>query len=170
MATHTDAQSQGNPSRDTSQTLARMIMGFRVSQMIYVAAKLGIADLLKDGPQSADALAQATATHAPSLYRVLRALAAEGIFAEDDQGRFALTPLAEPLRSDVPGSERARALLFGEESRWRAWGQLLYSVTTGEPAFPRLYGTSMWEYQSLHPELNTYFNDFMVANTRPGDP
>src|SRR5438045_5051841 len=165
MATQTDAQSQGNPSTDTSQTLARMIMGFRVTQMIYVTAKLGIADLLKDGPQSVDALAQATGTQAPSLNRALRALAAEGIFAEDDQGRFALTPLAEPLRSGVPGSVRAQALLFGDEAQWRPWGQLLYSVTTGEPAFPHLYGTSIWEYRSRHPELNANFNDYMTANT-----
>jgi hypothetical protein len=167
MTSESDIQSRSTTSADPSQTLARMIMGFRVSQMIYVAAKLGIADLLKDGPQSADALAQATGTHAPSLYRVLRALAAEGIFAEDDHGRFALTSLAEPLRSGIPGSVRAQALLFGDEARWRTWGQLIYSVTTGEPAFPHLHGTNMWEYQSRHPELNTYFNDYMVANTAP---
>src|SRR5262245_51713696 len=123
------------PQPDASQTIHNMIMAFRVTQMIYVAAQLRIADLLNDGPKTADELAQATGTHGPSLYRLLRALAAEGIFVEDEQGRFAMTPLAEPLRTGVPGSQRPTALVFGEPVRWNLWGNLLYTVTTGEPAF-----------------------------------
>ncbi|MEP6775730.1 MAG: methyltransferase, partial [Chloroflexota bacterium] len=152
---------------DTSQTLSNMITGFRLSQMIYVATKLGIPDLLKNGALTADALAQATGTHAPSLYRVLRALASVGIFAEDEQGRFALTPLAQQLQAEVPGSQRAKVLVFGEPSRWRSWGEMLYSVTTGEPAFPHLYGMDSWEYVGRDPELNATFNDYMTANTTP---
>ena len=79
--------------------VARMITGYWVSQMVHVAAKLGLADLLADGPKTADELAQATGTHARSLYRLLRALASVGIFSEDDDGRFSLTPLAELLRA-----------------------------------------------------------------------
>jgi hypothetical protein len=153
-----------------SEQMAQMIMGFRVTQMIYVAARLGIADLLHERPRTAEELAGATGTHAPSLYRLLRALAGAGIFAEDAQGRFGMTPLAEPLRTGVPGSRRQQAILFGEEARWRAWGDLLYSVTTGEPAFPHLFSTTMWEYQSGRPELNAAFNDFMTAITAPSTP
>jgi len=91
-------------------TMLQMIAGFWVSRALYIAAKLGIADLLKDGPKNSEALAQATGMHAPSLYRVLRALASVGVFAEDEHGRFALTPLAATLRSDVPGSLRAFAI------------------------------------------------------------
>jgi hypothetical protein len=157
--------SSQNTPQNESQALLDMIMGFRLTQLIYVAAKLHIAELLGDGPRSAEDLAQATGTHAPSLYRVLRALASHGVFAEDQQGRFGMTPLAEALREGVAGSQRAAALVFGEEARWRSWGQLLYSVTTGEPAFPHMYGKSMWEHQAGNPELSANFNDFMVANT-----
>ena len=98
------------PNRTTSLdipppvAMLQMIAGFWVSRAIYIAAKLGIADLLKDKPQSSKELAQATGMYMPSLYRVLRALASVGVFAEDEQGRFALTPLAATLRSDLPGS------------------------------------------------------------------
>jgi hypothetical protein len=150
---------------EASEKLSQMIMGFRLTQMISVAARLSIADRLKDGPQSVDALAQATGTHAPSLYRLLRALAGSGIFAEDQQGRFGLTPLAEPLQAGVPGSRRPEALVFGEPSRWKAWGDLLYSVTTGESAFRHANGMTSWAYLANNPELSANFDDYMTAGT-----
>jgi hypothetical protein len=110
-------------------------------------------------------LAEATGTHAPSLYRLLRALASVGIFAEDEQGRFALTPLAELLQSGVPGSQRSRALFCGAPATWQTWGNLLHSITTGDPAFRHLHGMDPWEHRSLNTEMNDYFNDFMSANT-----
>jgi hypothetical protein len=79
-----------------------------VSQALHVAAQLGLADLLKEGPRSVPQLAEATGAHARSLYRLLRALAGVGAFAEDDQGRFALAPLGDYLRSDHPESQRPR--------------------------------------------------------------
>src|SRR5438046_2327290 len=91
------------------ERLAGLISGFWHTQAIHVAARLGLADLLRDGPRSADELAGATATDARSLYRLLRALASLGIFVEDERHHFALTPLAECLRSDVPGSMRSLA-------------------------------------------------------------
>jgi hypothetical protein len=116
------------PSQETSQKLTQMIMGFRISQMIYVVARLGIADLLKSGAQTADVLAQATGTHAPSLYRTLRSLASVAVFAEDAEGRFALTPLAELLQTGVAGSKHSMALFYGSSPEWPLWGELLYSV------------------------------------------
>src|SRR5688572_19495019 len=113
--------------------LDRMITGYWISQAIYAAAKFGIADLLKAGPMSIDELAAATATNADALYRLLRALASVGIFAEGESRRFALTPLAEPLQSDVPGSKRALALMSGDE-QFRAWAEIEYSVRTGKIA------------------------------------
>jgi hypothetical protein len=153
------------PSPENVQALIRMITGFRISQMIYVAARLGIADLLKDGPRAADELAEATGTHAPSLYRLLRALASLGVFAEDEEGRFTLTPLAALLQTGVPGSQRARALFYGDPSSWQTWGHFLHSVTTGETAFGHIFGMDAWEYHSKHPELNEHFNAFMSENT-----
>ena len=165
MTTQRDAQDPSMPDPETIQTLTQMIMGFRVSQMVHVAAKLGIADLLKSGPQTAGDLAQATSTHAPSLYRLLRGLASLGIFAEDEQARFALTPLAELLRTGVPGTQRSKAIFHPDQPIWQSWGELLRTVTTGEPAFRRIYGTDVWKYRALHPELNARFNAFMSDAT-----
>jgi DNA-binding IclR family transcriptional regulator len=89
--------------------LRRMILGYRLSQALCVASELGLADLLKDGPRTTDDLAQATGAHAPSLYRLLRLLASEGVFVEQEQGQFALTPFAVPLQRDAPTTLRARA-------------------------------------------------------------
>src|SRR5438094_105248 len=113
------------------EQMSRLLTGYWITQAVYVAAKLDLADRLKAGPRTADDLAQATATHAPSLYRLLRALASMGIFAEASDHRFSLTPLAECLHSDVPGSQRSLAIMVGEE-HYRAWGELLYSVQTGK--------------------------------------
>src|SRR5688572_19177099 len=101
-----------------SETLRQMILGFQVSQGLYVAATLGIADLLADGPRDPKELATSTETDAPTLYRVLRCLASLGVFAEDDAGRFGLTPLAECLRSDAHGSQRAWAIMMCGPSFW----------------------------------------------------
>src|ERR1051326_407494 len=114
--------------------LLRMMTGYWVSKALSVAAELGVADLLQDIPRSSDDLAVACAAHPPTLYRLLRALASVGVFTELDGHRFALTPLAELLRSDVPGSMRALARMYGSEQS-RAWGDLLESVRTGRPAF-----------------------------------
>src|SRR5215471_3807677 len=94
--------------------ISRMLTGYWVSQLLYVAAKLGLADLLKDGARSAEDLAAATNSHPKSVYRMLRGLASLGVFAEDDQRCFSLTPLAECLRSDVPNSQRSLAIMTGE--------------------------------------------------------
>ncbi len=95
--------------------LGKMITGYWTSQAIYAAAKFGIADLLVGGPKSIEELAAATDTKQELLYRLLRALASVGVFAEEDNKRFSLTPLAEPLRSGVPGSQRSGAVMMGEE-------------------------------------------------------
>ena len=95
--------------------LLQQALGFFISRAICVVARLGIADLLKDGPLDTETLAAAAGVHAPTLYRVLRTLASVGIFAEGEDGRFGLTPQAEPLRSDAPDSIRAYILLLDEE-------------------------------------------------------
>jgi hypothetical protein len=104
---------------------------------MYVAAKLRLADHLAAGPRDAAALAECTQTQGPSLNRLLRLLASVGIFVEQADGKFALTPLAEMLRSDVPGSMRDSVLLFTGIGIQDAWKELEYCVRTGEPAFRR---------------------------------
>ena len=148
------------PPRDA---LLRMTNAFQASQAIHVAAILGIADLLEDGPRSADELAEATGTHATTLYLLLRALASVGVFAEETDGRFGSTPLAEYLRTDAPGSLRGWAMYIGQPSFWTSWGRLLDSVRTGEPAFPEVNGTNAWEYLAAHPEESAIFDAAMTG-------
>jgi len=100
-------------SRNTEQMLNKMIVGSWVTQAIYVAAEIGIPDLLAAGPRTADELARETETHGASLYRVLRALASLGLFTEDIDGRFSLTPMGKLLGSDSPGSKLQRARELG---------------------------------------------------------
>ena len=111
-------------------------------------------------------MARATGTHERSLYRVLRALASVGVFAEDGEGRFGLTPLAELLQSGVADSQRAKMLYYGDPAQWRSWGELLYSVKTGETGFQHVYGMGKWEYRGINREENDIFNDFMTENTK----
>ena len=127
-----------------SVAMLQMISGFWVLRAIYIAAKLGVADLLKDESKEIGELAKATGSHGPSLYRVLGALASVGIFAEEEQGRFAQTPLGATLRTNVPGSLRAwvNGQLGGEH--YRAWGESMHSVQTGETTFDHVFGTGVW--------------------------
>jgi hypothetical protein len=141
--------------------LLHMITGYWVSQAIYIAAKLGIADRLTDGPVACENLAAATHTHAPSLYRVLRALASVGIFSETIPGSFALTPLAVLLQTGSANSMRALAILYAGE-QYRAWGDILLSVQTGQPAFEQQFGMSYFAYLAHHPEADRVFNEAMT--------
>ncbi|MFS8087210.1 MAG: methyltransferase dimerization domain-containing protein, partial [Acidobacteriota bacterium] len=126
--------------------MLQLISGFWISRCIYVAAKLGIPDLVKDGAKNAEELATATGTDAPSLFRVMRALASVGVFSHDDQNRFAITPLSETLRSDARGSLRAFAMTELGEEHYPAWGELMHSVRTGEIAFDRAFGMDIWKF------------------------
>ncbi len=157
---------QTHPNRETAgsagpqELIMDLLNGYRLTQMIYVAAKLGIADQLKDGPRTAQELAAAAGAHADSLYRLLRALAGLGVFAEEEGMRFRLTPAAELLRSGAAGSRRTAAIVMGEEGNWRPWGELLYSIRTGETAFVHLYGKSDFDWFKEHPEEARLFDEF----------
>ena len=145
--------------------LAQMLLGNQIQQAIHVAARLEIADRLQDGPCTAAELARAASAHPPALLRLLRALASVGIFAEDDEGRFSLTPLAEPLAGG-PRSVRPFALWSGGVS-YRAFGALEHSVRTGEPAFEHLFGSDFFEYLAAHPEAGGVFDEMMSRHTAP---
>lgn len=145
--------------------LQELFQGFQITQSIYVAARLGIADLLKDGPRSSEDLAQATATHAPSLYRVLRLLSAVGILTEGDAHSFALTPLGSYLQTGVAGSLRHGVLANGDTAMWQVWGALLHSVQTGEPSYEHVFGVTNWDYRAQHPEAGALFDQSMTEMT-----
>lgn len=156
---------QSEPAAPPQFAMLQMITGFWLARAIYVAAKLGLADLVKDGPKTADELARSTGVHATSLYRVMRALACVGVFVEDDQKRFAQTPLSETLHSDAPGSLRAMAMAELGQEHYPAWGNLMHSVKTGETAFDNLFKQSVWEYYAEHPEDANIFNQAMKGVT-----
>jgi hypothetical protein len=139
-----------------------MITGYWISQAIYAAAKFAIADHLKGGPKTVEELADATSTNPDALYRLLRALASVGIFAEGKPRQFSLTPLAEPLRSDVPGSKRALALMSGDE-QFRTWAEIDYSIRTGRSAFDKVFGKPIFDYLGEHPDQAQIFDAAMVG-------
>jgi hypothetical protein len=141
----------------------QMATGYRISRALYVVTELGIADLLKDGPKSAETLAAGTESNPDALFRVLRALASLGVFAETGTREFALTPLSEILRSDVPGSIRDGVLFLGEDLHWAVYQELGYSVRTGQPAFDHVFGQELWQYLSEHPEKSVLVDRAMAA-------
>ncbi|HEV8194671.1 MAG TPA: methyltransferase [Ktedonobacterales bacterium] len=154
---------------EARKTLAQMIDGYADTQYVALAAQLGIADLLADGPLGAATLATATNSHPDALYRALRAMAARGIFAESDGRRFSLTPLSEFLRSTHPDSLRSMAIRQGG-SWYRAYGALPYSVATGKNAFRHVHGKSLFEYLEEHPDAGASFNQGMTNYTRQAIP
>lgn len=143
------------------QQLLQMITGYWPSMSIHVASKLKLADLVKDGPKTADQLALATSTQPQALYRLLRALSSIEIFSEDEQSRFSLTPMAECLL-DVHGSQRAVALMMGDE-HYQSWSGLLYSIQTGKPAFDHLFGKPVFDWLSEHPDQAKIFDSAMTG-------
>ncbi len=138
-----------------------MLIGRWISQAISAAAELGLADHVTDGPQTPETLAGRVHADAPSIRRLLRALASVGMFAEDEGGRFAQTPLSETLRSDVPGSIRGMALHVGAPASVTAWADLTTSIRTGEPAFRRVHGKSFFEYLAGAPDHAKAFDHAM---------
>jgi hypothetical protein len=140
--------------------IAQWITGKWISHAIYVAAKLSIADLLADGEQSLEFLAARTGSHAPSLYRLLRALASIGIFRESSPQRFESTPSGDLLRVDAM---RAACLLAHSEWHDRAWSELHHSVQTGESAFQHAHQAPLFDWLSQHPAENELFSQAMTA-------
>ncbi len=138
--------------------------GYWNSQAIYVAAKLGVSDLLVEGPMSCDSLALKTQSHSGSLKRLLRALASTGIYTEVAEDTFALTPVADLLRTGTPYSMYPLAIMYAEE-QYRAWGDLLHSIKTGQPAFEHQFGMGVFEYFERNVEAGEIFNEAMTGLT-----
>lgn len=138
--------------------------GFRSTQVMYVIAKLSLADHLTDGPLSPVELASRVDVDAVSLGRVLRLAAFYGLVAERPGGRFELSQFGRPLRSGGDDSIKAGAIMLGEE-HYGAWGDLLHSVKTGEPAFDHVYGAPFFEYMAVHPETQATFDAAVSVGT-----
>jgi SAM-dependent methyltransferase len=145
--------------------LTQKLYGFASTQLVAVAARLGIAHHIHQEPRHPSDLAPLVGAAERPLHRILRGLVNEGIVTEDEDGRFALTPMGQPLRSDVPGSLRDQALLCGELF-YQAWGNLLQSATTEAPAFEATYGTDFFAYLAARHEVGDRFAGFMARNAR----
>lgn len=144
--------------------LLEMIATRLIPEALHAVAALGIADSLADGPKNSDQLAQQSGTHAASLYRVLRALAGAGVFAEDKAGRFRLTPLGQPLRSGVADSVRGAAIMFGGERTGRLDGLLVECLRSGKTAVELAFGAQgFFEQYQKDPALAAIFNASMTA-------
>lgn len=145
-----------------------MASGAWATQMIHVAAELGLADALASGEQDVEALAQACGANTDALFRLLRGLASLGVFCESSPRHFTLTPLAELLRSDHPQSLRSFARMLGDE-HYLSWDDLLHSVRTGDNAFRYRYGQSIFQWYQDNPERGEIFDramgDFSRAET-----
>jgi hypothetical protein len=144
------------------QTFMKMLSGFWISQSIYTAAKLGVADYLQAGPQSISNIAKSLNANEDYLYRLLRALASIGIFQETDDQTFALTPLSTLLCTNAEASMKSVALLLGEEN-YNVWGYLHQAVKTGGQPFEMAYGAHAYDYFKDHAESAKTFNAAMVA-------
>lgn len=147
------------------EIMLQMMSGFWVSRGLWVAAKLGIADLLQDGEKSVEELAAATETHPNSLFRVLRMLATVGVFEQKGEDRFAQTPLSETLVSDSPFSLKAGVIAEMGEVHYDSWGNIMHSVKTGEIAFDHKFGMNVWQYFETDPEKAQNFNKYMVSSS-----
>ena len=146
--------------------MMRLVNGYQISQSIHVAAALGIADYLADGPRTIDDLASVTGAHAPTLYRLMRALASVGVFLENETRTFSLTELGSCLQSNSPTPVAPWAIFVGRPYMWEAWAHLMHSVRTGENAFRHVHGMSNFEYRLLRPDEQSIFDQAMSGGSR----
>jgi hypothetical protein len=143
--------------------ILQMTLALVMTRALYVIAELGIADLLMQGPRSAEDLAAATGTHAPSLYRLLRTMAGAGFFVEGADKRFSATPLSATLQSDAPGHLRSTVRALAGPMAWGAWGEFSHAVKTGQTAMDTAFGQPIFEYLAARPEDAGRFNETMIG-------
>jgi hypothetical protein len=151
---------------DEIRAVLGMLRGQWLARAVETVAELGVADLVTDGSRSIDDLADATGSHAPSLYRLLRALATHGVFEELEGRRFAQTPRSATLASTHPRSLRDSARMFGSEWEWRSWGAFPHTIRTGQPSVDAVYGMSLWQYfDDVAPAAGAVFDAAMTAGS-----
>lgn len=156
------------------QRMLQLVYGMLVAQAASAFASLRVPDMLSPVPRHVEDIAEAIGADAPALYRLLRALASQGLVTELDGRRFTSTPLGDTLRRDSPGSWAPLAIMFGTAFHRAAWTGLAESVTTGRPVFSRVHRMPAFEYLSTHPEdaaifyaAMTTFSEAFVATTLP---
>ncbi len=166
MTERTPAGKRRAAAADRRAELKRKIWGYRASQCVRAAALLGLPDHLAAGPLTAQELASRAGADAEALARLLRALVGLRLLRRRRDGRFALTPLGEPLRAGAPDSLRDDALHALGPTSWLPWGELVESVRSGAASFPRLYGESAWEHRARNAESRALFDAMARARSR----
>ncbi|WP_406327555.1 methyltransferase [Streptomyces sp. NBC_00203] len=154
------------PDVSLRQRLMLLANGQRFSAVVYALAELNVADQLIKGPRTVTELADAVGADEAALYRMLRCAALLGVFQELDGRQFALTPIAEGLRTDLPDGVRDAVLLDGSGFFWGSFGSILHSARTGHPGFDAANGMSFWEYLQANPEAGEVFDDAMTTISR----
>lgn len=152
------------------ELMRNLAIGYWASRLVHVAAKLRLADLLKGGSRTVEDLASAADVQPVPLYRLLRALASLGIFAETKGRRFKLTPLAATLQTGVPNSMHAWAMMVNEPWMWDSWKELLPGVKTGEMPFRKAHGMPIFQYLEHHPEDLEVFGESMSSLSQAENP
>jgi hypothetical protein len=147
------------------ETLRQLITGFRLTHLVAAAAELGLADHFVDSPRTSAEVAPLVGAHADALHRVMRALAALGVFTMHGDGRFSLAPMGEYLRSDTPGSLRPLARFWDLDVNRRPWHDLQHSIKTGDAAFDHHFGMEKFAYLDMKPDVATIYNAGMASNT-----
>ncbi|MEU8901790.1 methyltransferase [Nocardia sp. NPDC048505] len=151
------------PKIPAPMALMEMIGNGSFAQTIYVAAKLGIADVLAAGPLTAAEIAARVDADANAVFRLLRLLSSRGVFQLEEDGRFALNELSDPLRSDAEVSVRPWSLFIGSPEHRQHWSHLDQAVRTGEPVVPALRGMSFFEFTQSNEEFGKIFNDSQTS-------
>ena len=151
------------PSLSPHAQLIQMATAFWASRLLYVAAKLNLADHLAEGPLSSETVAERTRMHPPSLYRLMRTLSSLGLLVEHDGRQFSLTPLGTALQTGAPGSARATVLTLAGDWAWHAFEHALYSFETGKSALAVTLGQSLFDWLAQHPDEASLFSETMVG-------
>lgn len=152
------------------ERVAGLVFGFFPAQVVQTLARLGVPDALGDGSLDLDALAGRTGTDPDALARLLRAATGLDLVSRTPEGGYALTAGGQLLRTGQPGSIGNLAQLFCGDAVWRAWGELEWSVRTGEPAFEKITGSSAFAYIAGDPTMNAVFTEAMAEGTRMAAP
>jgi hypothetical protein len=166
---HPAGETKGGPTLTESDAHTRMLdllHGTVLTQMIVAAAQLGIADVLADGPAPVEEIAGRLGARPDPLHRLLRGLAAHGVFTESAPRHYASTPLSDTLRAGAEGSLRDWARLWGLPERHAALGRLELGVRTGEPVFDTLFGTTWWQHLAGAPDQAEVFRGAMSDLSR----
>jgi hypothetical protein len=143
--------------------IIQMASAIWTARAVYVAARLGLADILSNGPLTADEIAEKCGAHAHSTHRLLRALSSRGLFTEVEPKKYELTGLGAALKTGAPGGARAMVLTIGGDWQWKAWDHFFEAIRTGQPGLRRAFGVGLFEYLAAHPDEGALYDEAMMG-------